>query len=160
MARYTQLNEATLQLSGGLLKTGSIIGLLLNRFHDHPLEKDIKRHGVSTSLVGDEEFTITLKDAVVIFDIVFVVVAVEGQFKLVEAKTCVVLCISFCFFQLADQSVIHRKLLLKKDKQKGTQYDACLGSPKTSYVIIRSHVGSIVRFKSQVNTQIHDVCHL
>jgi hypothetical protein len=93
----------------------------LNRFDDHPLEQDLERHGVSATLVSKKKFAIAVKNTAIIADIMFIVVAVERQFKLVEAKTCMVFCISLCFFQLADQSVVHRKLLLKVDKQKDTQ---------------------------------------
>jgi len=109
-------------VNGGLLKTESIAGLILSRrFHDHSLEQDLERHGVPTSLVGDKKFAITLKNAVVVCDNMVIIVAVERQLKLVEAKTRVVFCISFRFFQFADQAIIHGELLLKKDKQKGTQ---------------------------------------
>ena len=123
-------NTTTLQLSGGLLKTGSIIGLFLNRFHDHSLEQDFERHGMTATLVSEKEFAIAVKNAISIADIMFIVVAVEGQFKLVEAKTCVVFRISFRFFQLADQSVIHRKLLLKKINKKARNRTRALGHRK------------------------------
>lgn len=114
------LNKTALR-GGRAVRNRFSCRLGLNRFDDHPLEQYLERHGVSATLVSQEKFTVALKNTIVVADIMFIVVAVERQFKLVEAKTGMVFCISFCFFQLADQSVVHRKLLLKKDKQKGTQ---------------------------------------
>jgi hypothetical protein len=62
---------------------------------------------MGTTTVGYEKFAITLEISVIETDIMLIVVTVEGQLELVEAKTGSILSISFCFLQLADQSVIH-----------------------------------------------------
>jgi hypothetical protein len=99
----------------------SIVGLMLNRFRNHVFQKDLKRHGVTAPLVGKEEFAVTLEVAFLITDYMVIIVAVEGQFELVEAKTFSVFRVSLSLFQFADQSIIHSSLLLMEDKQKGTQ---------------------------------------
>ena len=86
--------------------------LCLNRLGDHVFEKDFEGHGMPAPLMGNKEFAVALKGAAVITDLVFIVVAVERQFKFIEAEPGVVFSVSFRFFQLADQSVIHGKLLL------------------------------------------------
>ena len=57
--------------------------------------------------MSDEKLTVTTKIPGIETDVVFIVIAMEGQFEFVETKAGSILSISFCFFQLADQSVIH-----------------------------------------------------
>ena len=62
---------------------------------------------MSAAFVGDEKLAVAIELPVIETDIVFVVVAMKGQFELVETKAGVVLSIPFCFFQFADHTVIH-----------------------------------------------------
>jgi hypothetical protein len=94
---------------------------VLNRFGEHVLEQDLKRHGVTATLVGKEEFTVALEFTILVTNLMVVIVTVESQFKFVETKAFSVFCVSFCFVQFSDQSIIHSRLLLMDDKQKGTQ---------------------------------------
>ena len=71
-----------------------------------------------TASVSHKEFTITIEFSIHERYLVVIIVAMEGQFKLVETKTGALFRVSFCLFQLADHTVVHRKLLLKFDKTK------------------------------------------
>jgi hypothetical protein len=88
--------------NGGLLITDSIVGLGLNRFRDHPLQQDLESHGVSTALMGQEKFAITVKSTVVKADVMLVIITMEGQFKFVETKAGAIFCVPFCLLKLAD----------------------------------------------------------
>jgi len=57
--------------------------------------------------MGHEKLTVTSKVPIIETDVMFIVVTMKGQFKFIEPETGSILSISFCFFQLADQSVIH-----------------------------------------------------
>lgn len=83
-----------------------------NRYWNHIFKQDFERHGVSATFVCDEEFAVTMEIPVIETDIVIVVVAVKGQFKLIEAKSGSIFCVPFCLFQFAYQSVIHIFYLL------------------------------------------------
>lgn len=63
---------------------------------------------MSASFMSNEELAITVKFPVYIRDIVLVVIAMEGKFELIEPETGAILCIAFCLFQFADQSIVHR----------------------------------------------------
>jgi hypothetical protein len=67
---------------------------------------------VGASFVSEKEFTVALKLAVIVADLVVIVVPVEGQFKFGEPKSGAVFSVSLCFFHLANQAIIHLKLLL------------------------------------------------
>jgi hypothetical protein len=62
---------------------------------------------MSATFVSDEKLAVATKITVIKADIVFVVIAMKGQFELVEPKAGAILSIPFCFFQLADHTVIH-----------------------------------------------------
>jgi hypothetical protein len=74
---------------------------------NHILEKDFERHGMSATFVGKEEFAITVKNAVLVGDMVLAIIAMEVNFKLGEVEAAPVLSVPFCLFYLADQSRIH-----------------------------------------------------
>ena len=67
---------------------------------------------MSAALVGQEKFTVTMKYTVVIRNGMFVVIPMEGKFKFIEAEAMAILRVAFCFFELADQSVVHGTSLL------------------------------------------------
>jgi len=67
---------------------------------------------MAAAFMGQEKFAITGKDAIIIANVVIIIVTVEGKIKLIKAEALSVLCISFCFFELADHSVVHGKSLL------------------------------------------------
>lgn len=75
--------------------------------NDHIFKQYLKRHGMSAAFVGQEELAIAIKNAVIVRNMVFAIVAAEIKVKLVEVKAMPVLSVSFCFFYLADQSRIH-----------------------------------------------------
>jgi len=76
--------------------------VLLSRFgREHILKQNLKRNGVSASVVGKEELAVALEFSACKRDLVVVVVAMEGQFELVEAETFAVLCVAFGFFQFS-----------------------------------------------------------
>jgi len=62
---------------------------------------------MSATFVGYEKLAITIEISVIETDVMLIVITVEGQLELVEAKTGSILSISLCLLQLADQSVIH-----------------------------------------------------
>jgi hypothetical protein len=71
---------------------------------DHIFEKYLQRHGMSTTLVSDEEFAIAPEGAVIKIHMMVIIIAMKGQVKLIEAETLALLCIAFRFFDLADHS--------------------------------------------------------
>lgn len=88
----------------------SIYSILIsgfNSFDDHIFEQNFKRHAVAATLVGQKKFTVARKNPIIVGYMVFIIVPMEGQVKLIELKVVTVFSISLCFFQLADQSVIH-----------------------------------------------------
>ena len=74
----------------------------LRRLVNHIFEQDFERHGMSATVVGKEEFAITVKNAIIIGNMMIIVVAMESKVELVEVKTLSVFSVSFCLFQLAD----------------------------------------------------------
>jgi hypothetical protein len=53
-----------------------------------------------------------MEDTVIVGYMVFVIVTVESKVELIKAEAFAVLRIAFCFFELADHSVVHGKSLL------------------------------------------------
>lgn len=90
-------------------------------FNDHILEQDFNRHGVAAAFVGNEKLAIAVKNAFVVRNMVFAIVAVKIKIKLIEVEAAPVLCISFCLFNLADQSRIHCTSLLFEGIKKHTR---------------------------------------
>ena len=84
------------------------LGLFCGR--DHIFKQDLKRHCVTTALVGKEELTITGKSRVLKTDVVFIIVTVESYIKFVEAEPFAVFGIALGFFDLSDHSIIHFSL--------------------------------------------------
>ena len=99
----------------------SVVSLRFDGLGDHILEQDLERHRVPTAFVGQKEFTVALKDAVIIGDMVFIVIPVKGKIELVETEPFTVLRIAFCLLQLADQSVILGRSLLSDFEIKKTR---------------------------------------
>jgi hypothetical protein len=75
--------------------------------NDHIFEQYLKRHGVSASFMGKKELAITIKNTIIVGDMMFAIVAMEIKVKLIEVEAVSILCISFCLFYLAYQSRIH-----------------------------------------------------
>jgi hypothetical protein len=88
------------------------VRLGFNNGGDHIFEKDFECHGMSTAFVRQEELTVAIECATVKTDAVIIIVTMEGKFEFVKAKPFAVFSVSFSFFQLADQSVVHLKYLL------------------------------------------------
>jgi hypothetical protein len=78
-----------------------------NGFRDHVLKHDVECHRVAAAFVREEKLTITLKYALIIGDMVFIVIPVKGHVKLIELEVVTVFSISLRLFHLADHSVIH-----------------------------------------------------
>ena len=60
-----------------------------------------------TAFVGKEEFAITSKNAIVVRNVVFTIIAVKIKVKLIEVEAVSILSVPFCFFDLAYHSRIH-----------------------------------------------------
>jgi len=106
--RYSH-TEAKKQPSSGLEGCRNRVNfrLGLNRFRDHILKQDLESHGVSAAFMGNKKLAITIEHPITETDVMLIVVTVECQLELVEAKPGSILSISLCLLQLADQSVIH-----------------------------------------------------
>ena len=76
-------------------------------FDDHIFEQYLKRHGVAASFVGNKKLAIAGKNAVIVDDMVFAIIAVKIKVKLIEVEAVPILSVPFCFFDLAYQSRIH-----------------------------------------------------
>lgn len=62
---------------------------------------------MSATLMSDKKLTVAIKNAVIVGNMVFTVIAVEVKIKLIEVKAVPVLGVSFCLFYLTYQSRIH-----------------------------------------------------
>ena len=62
---------------------------------------------MSAAFVGNEKFAIAIKNAVIVGNVVFTIVAVKIKVKLVEVEAVPIFSVPFCFFDLAYQSRIH-----------------------------------------------------
>jgi hypothetical protein len=105
------LNE---KLPSGLRRAGKLFNCKLgfNGFDDHILEQDLERHGMSTTFVGQEKLAVAVKNTAIIINRVFIVIPMKSKFKFIEAEAMAILRVTFCFFELADQSVVHGTSLL------------------------------------------------
>jgi len=88
--------------------TGFSYRLGFDRFWYHPMKQVFKCHGMSTTMMRYEELAIAVICAIIESDMMIIIVPVKSKIKFIEAKTGSILSVSFCFFQLADQSVVHR----------------------------------------------------
>jgi hypothetical protein len=79
----------------------------LDRGGNHVFQQNLKRHRVPTALMGDEELTVALKSTLIKGYMMIIVVAVKGQFELVEAEAISFLGIPLGFLDLSDHSRIH-----------------------------------------------------
>ena len=87
-------------------------------FSDHIFKQDLQCHGVAATLVGNKELAITVKNAVIIRNMMFTIIAVEIKIKLVEVEAMTILSVPFCLFYLAYQSRIHCVCLLLVEYKK------------------------------------------
>jgi hypothetical protein len=72
--------------------------------------------------VSDEKFTIAVKNAFIVRNMVFTIIAVEVQLKLIEVKAVPIFSVSFCLFYLTYQSRIHCiNLLFRGNIKKHTR---------------------------------------
>jgi hypothetical protein len=62
---------------------------------------------MAASLVGNKKFAVAVKNAVIVRNMVFTIIAVEIKVKLVEMEAMAILSVPFCLFYLAYQSRIH-----------------------------------------------------
>src|ERR1700741_2161800 len=96
------LNKTTLHSVQG----GSYIqwfGSGFNGLDDHVFEQDLKRHGMSATLMGKEELAITAKLPIIIGYMVVIIIPVKSNIELVKAEAMPVFSVSPGFFSLADQ---------------------------------------------------------
>ena len=71
------------------------------------LSENLKRHGMSTALMSNEEFAVALKHSIIKYHMMIVIVAVKGKFEFVEAKAIPLLGVPLGFFDLSDHPKIH-----------------------------------------------------
>jgi hypothetical protein len=86
---------------------GSIVGLGLDRFRDHTLQKDLERHGMRTTMMCYEKLAVATIYTVIKSDLVIVVVSMKSKIKLVEEKAIFLLSIPSGFLSLTNHSVVH-----------------------------------------------------
>ena len=75
-----------------------------HRSGNHVFQEDLKRHGVSAALVGNEELAIALEISVIEYYVMVIIVAVKSQIEFIESEALALLCVTFCLFSLADHS--------------------------------------------------------
>jgi hypothetical protein len=85
----------------------SVVGLGLDGQRDHLGEHDFQRHAVAAALVGKEELAITAKNAVIVGHMVIIVIAMEGQVKIIEAEALPVFGVSLGLLTFSYQSIVH-----------------------------------------------------
>jgi hypothetical protein len=89
---------------------------------EHVLEDPFQGHRVAATLMSNEKLAVTLESAILVTNAMVVVIAVEGHFKALEFEAVGFLGVAFGLFDLADQTVVHRKLLSGGiGKEKGTR---------------------------------------
>ncbi|MGC1375113.1 MAG: hypothetical protein WA821_02760 [Anaerolineales bacterium] len=86
-----------------------------------------ERHAMRAPRVDNKELAITGEDAVFEADVMVAVIAVKGQVKLGKVKALSFACIPFCFFDFADDRILHLlSPFVGEGIEKGTHQDACL----------------------------------
>ena len=103
--------KTALRICGGQSEY-SIFNLCFHSFDNHIFKQDLQRHGMAASLMGNEEFAIAIKNAVIVRNMMFTIVAVEVEVKLIEVESTSILRVTFCLFNLTYQSRIHYVYLL------------------------------------------------
>ena len=74
---------------------------------DHPVQKDLERHGVYAYAARLEKAAIAIPLAIHIMHHVVVIIPLDGGLEIVEGEAFLFLGISFRFFDLSDHSTIH-----------------------------------------------------
>jgi len=85
----------------------SVVGSGFHGFRQDSLKFDLESHGVSTAFVGHEEFAVAIKQAIIKSYMVIIIIAMEGNIKLVEQETVVFFGIAFCLLSFSDHSIVH-----------------------------------------------------
>ena len=108
---------------------------------DHIFEQNFKRHGVGTMLVREKKLAVTLKNSVVEFHCVRIVVSIKGKLKTFELKPFTFLCIVLGFLNLADHPIVHDFVSFSKDvpttcgRRHHTKRHACARVPLSGQTI-------------------------
>ncbi len=97
-------------------------------FWKHVFEQVFKRHRMGAALVGDEEFTITGKFAIVEGDVMVVVVSMKCHFEFMKDEAFAFFGIAFGFFDFSYHTVVHVYSPYVKGNEKGTQEERAFQS--------------------------------
>ena len=62
---------------------------------------------MATTSMGEEEFTVTIKDTIIEGHMVIIIIAMKSKIKFVEEEPIPLLSIALGFFSFADHSVVH-----------------------------------------------------
>jgi hypothetical protein len=76
-------------------------------FRDHIFEQDLKCHGMTATKVSDEKLAVTLKDAMIEFYFVGIVITIKGKLEGLELEPISFFCIALGFLNLADHPIVH-----------------------------------------------------
>ncbi|HKY54346.1 MAG TPA: hypothetical protein VJM08_08580 [Anaerolineales bacterium] len=91
-----------------------VVRLRLDRFREHSLQKDLKRHGMCTAVVSHVKLTIAGIDTVIKSYVVVVIVSMKSKIKLVEEEAISLFSISSGFLSLTNHSIVHFVYLLSE----------------------------------------------
>ena len=85
----------------------SVVGLGFDRFGNHPLQQDLKGHGMGAAVMRHEKLTVTVVYAVFEIYMMVIIIAVKCEIKFIEEEAILLFSIPFCLFPFADHSVVH-----------------------------------------------------
>jgi len=125
---------------GGQLIIDSIVSLRLNSFRNHSLKEDLKRHGMSTAVMGYEKLTVATVHTVIKRHVVIIIVSMKSKIKLVEEETISLFSITSGFLSLTNHSIVHFIYLLSEIRIKKAREDTrAFRLNSYSFVGIYSH---------------------
>jgi len=85
----------------------SVVGLGIDRFWNHPLQQDLKSHGVGTAVMRHKKFAVTIVYTVFERYMMVVIIAMKGHIEFVEEEAILLFSVPFCLLPFADHSVVH-----------------------------------------------------
>jgi len=84
-----------------------VVGSRLDSFGDHSLQKDLKRHGMCTTVMCYIKLAVASIYAVIKSDVVIIIISMKSKIKLVEEEAIFLLSIPSGFLSLTYHTVVH-----------------------------------------------------
>ena len=91
-----------------------VISSRLDSFGDHSLQKDLKRHGMCTTVMCYIKLAVASIYAIIKSDVVIIIISMKSKIKLVEEEPIFLLSIPSGFLSLTYHSIVHFAYLLSE----------------------------------------------